>query len=109
VLALIEQRRQVRVENSLRDYIVQVVRATRGHAEIELGASPRAALALYGAAQAWAAIAGRDFVLPDDIKTLAPHVLTHRMLLSPQAQLRGRRPEELVAAVVNTVPVPVEQ
>ena len=103
-----EQRRQVRVEPSVRDYVVRVTRATRGHNEIELGASPRASLALYQSAQAWAAIQGRDFVLPDDVKYLAPHVLTHRMMLSSQAQLRGRRPEELVAAIVETVPVPVE-
>jgi MoxR-like ATPase len=70
--------------------------------------STSAKLALYQAAQAWAAIDGRDYVLPDDIKALAPHVLTHRMMLSPQAQLRGRRPEELVAGIVDKVPVPVE-
>jgi MoxR-like ATPase len=108
IIALQAERRQVRVEPTVRDYIVKVARATRGHHEIELGASPRATLALYQSAQAWAAIQGRDFVLPDDVKYLAPHVLTHRMMLSSQAQLRGRRPEELVAAIVDTVPVPVE-
>lgn len=108
VIALQRERRQVRVEESLRDYIVQVVRATRNNAEIELGASPRATLALYQAAQAWAAIQGRDYVLPDDVKYLAPHVLTHRMILSSQAQLRGRRPQELVAGLLEKVPTPVE-
>jgi MoxR-like ATPase len=108
VLAMQQQRRQVRVEASLRDYIVAVARATRSHGEIQLGASPRASLALYQSAQAWAAIQGRDYVLPDDVKYLAPHVLTHRMMLSPQAQLRGRKPEELVASIVDKVPVPVE-
>jgi MoxR-like ATPase len=108
IQALQQQRRQVRVEPDVRDYVVRVARATRGHNEIELGASPRATLALYQSAQAWAAIQGRDYVLPDDVKFLAPHVLTHRMMLSSQAQLRGRRPEELVAAIVETVPVPVE-
>lgn len=108
ILRLQEMRRQVRVEASLRDYIVQVIRATRQNPEIQLGASPRATLALYQSAQAWAAIQGRDFTLPDDVKLVAPHVLTHRMMLSPQAQLRGRDPQELVAAVVETVPVPVE-
>jgi MoxR-like ATPase len=101
-------RREVRIEDTLRSYIVQVARATRKHAEVELGASPRATLALFMAAQAWAAIRGRDYVLPDDIKQMAPHVLTHRLMISPQAQLRGRKPEELVAAIVDTVPVPVE-
>jgi len=102
-------RRQIRVEDSIRDYVVRVARATREHPEIELGASPRATLALYQAAQAWAAIQGRDYVLPDDVKKLAPVVLTHRLMISPQAQLRGRRPEEVVAGVVDTVSVPVEE
>jgi MoxR-like ATPase len=108
ILGLQAERRQVRVEDSLRDYIVRVARATRQHQEIELGASPRATLSLYQAAQAWAAIRGRDYVLPDDVKSMAPHVLTHRLMISPQAQLRGRQPEELVAGIVETVPVPVE-
>lgn len=103
-----EQRRLVRVEDSLRNYIVRVARATRKHSEIELGASPRATLALFTTAQAWAAIQGRDYIIPDDVKLLAPHVLTHRMMISPQAQLRGRKAEEVVAGVVDTVPVPVE-
>jgi MoxR-like ATPase len=109
MMGLQQERRQVRVEDSVRSYIVQVARATRTHNEIELGASPRATLSLYQSAQAWAAIQGREFVLPDDVKAMAPHVLTHRLMISPQAQLRGRQPEELVAAIVDTVPVPVEE
>lgn len=101
-------RREIRVEESVRDYVVQVARATRAHNEVELGASPRATLALYAAAQAWAGIHGRDYVLPDDVKELAPHVLTHRLMIAPQAQLRGRTPEQLVADIVEAVPVPVE-
>lgn len=108
ILQLQEERRKIRVEESVRDYIIRVARATRRNPEIELGASPRATLALFQTAQAWAAIQGRDFLLPDDVKFLAPHVLTHRMMLSPQAQLRGREPADLVAALVESVPVPVE-
>lgn len=108
ILALEMARRAVRVEVSVRDYIVRVARATREHPEIDLGASPRATLALYQTAQAWAAIEGRDYVLPDDVKKLAPHVLTHRLMISPQAQLRGRQLDQLVADIVATVPVPVE-
>jgi MoxR-like ATPase len=63
---------------------------------------------LYWSAQAWAGIQNREYVLPDDIKFMAPHVLTHRLMISPQAQLRGRLPEELVADIVDDVPVPVE-
>jgi len=103
-----EQRRQLHAGPSVRDYIVKVARATRKNPEIALGASPRASMALYQAAQAWAGIQGREFVLPDDVKQIAPHVLTHRMMLSSQAQLRGRQPEELVAGIVETVPAPVE-
>lgn len=108
ILALQQERRQVRVETTVRDYIVSVARATRQNNDIQLGASPRATLALYQSAQAWAAIHGRDYVLPDDVKQLAPHVLCHRMLISPQAQLRGRNAHELINDIVTTVPVPVE-
>ena len=108
ILALIQARRQVRVEESVRDYVVRIARATRQNPEIQLGASPRASLALYQSAQAWAAIHGREFVLPDDVKQVAPPVLSHRLMVSPQAQLRGRSATELVADIVAMVPVPVE-
>ncbi len=108
ILELQTARRNVRVEDSLRDYIVRVARATREHPEIDLGASPRASLALYQAAQAWAAIKGRDYVIPDDIKDMAPPVITHRLMIAPQAELRGRTPEQLVADIVASVSVPVE-
>jgi MoxR-like ATPase len=103
-----ELRKQVRIEDTLRSYVVNVARATREHGEILLGASPRATLGLYQMAQAWAAIGGREFVVPDDIKMMAPYVLTHRLILAPQAQLRGRAAEDLVADIVEQVPVPVE-
>jgi MoxR-like ATPase len=109
LLELQKLRSEIRVEESVRGYIVRVGRETRAHAEIALGASPRATLALYQTAQAWAALQGRDYVLPDDVKQMSPHVLTHRLLISPQAQLRGRLPEELIADIVDSVPVPVEE
>jgi MoxR-like ATPase len=108
ILQLIEARREIRIEESLRNYIVRVARATREHPEIELGASPRATLALFQSSQAWAAIQGREYVIPDDVKTMAPYVLTHRMMIAAQAHLRGRRPEEMIADIVDSVPVPVE-
>ena len=107
--ALPKEAHAVRVEESVRRYIVELVRATRDHQEVELGASPRGTLALYHAAQAFAAIRGRSFVLPDDVKALVPYVLTHRIILSPQMRLRGRRPEDIVGSVVEKVPVPVEK
>jgi MoxR-like ATPase len=102
------QVKTVLVEESVRRYLVDVVRATREHPAVELGVSPRGTLALYKSAQALAALRGRAFVIPDDVKYLAPPVLTHRIILSPQVRLRGRSPEEVVAEIVDTVPVPVE-
>jgi MoxR-like ATPase len=109
LLAMQEQVKTIHVEESVREYVVQVARATRDHPAIELGASPRGTLSLYKTAQALAAIRGRAFVLPDDVKYLAPSVLTHRIIISPQTRLRGRRPEEVMAEIVDTVPVPVEK
>jgi MoxR-like ATPase len=109
LLAMQQQVRGVLVEESVRDYIVKVVRATREHAAVELGVSPRGTLALYKTAQALAALRDRQFVIPDDVKYLAPPVLTHRIIISPQTRLRGRRPEEVMAEIVETVPVPVEK
>jgi len=108
ILAMQEQVREIRVENSIRNYIVNVCRATRTHSEIELGASPRATMALYRTCQALAAIRGRDYVLPDDVKMMAPYVLTHRLIIAAQTRLRGRQPEDIIRDVVNTVAVPVE-
>jgi MoxR-like ATPase len=108
LLAMQDQVRAVMVEKSVREYIVKVVRATREHQGVELGVSPRGTLALYRTAQALAAVRGREFVIPDDVKYLAPSVLTHRIILGPQTRLRGRRPEEVMVEIVNTVPVPVE-
>jgi MoxR-like ATPase len=108
IIAMQKEVREVRVEESVRHYIVNVCRATRDHEDIELGASPRATMALYHTCQALAAIRGRQFVIPDDVKTMAPYVLTHRLMVNPQTRLRGRKPEDIIRDVVNTVPVPVE-
>ena len=108
IIAMQAEVRQIRVEESVRNYIVNVCRTTRSHEDIELGASPRATLALYRTCQARAAIDGRAFVIPDDVKTMAPYVLTHRLMVNPQTRLRGRKPEDIIRDVVNTVTVPVE-
>lgn len=108
VIEMIERTREIKIESSVQGYMVKIARATRANDEVTLGASPRATLALYRTSQAWAAIHGRTYVIPDDVKFLAPHVLTHRLMISPQARLRGRRPAELVADIVNEVPVPVD-
>ncbi len=101
--------RTVRVEASVREYVIAIARATRVHASVELGASPRGSLYLYRAAQAFAALRGREFVLPDDVKYLAPFVLTHRLILSAQTRLRGRDVNQIIKEVIESVPVPVEE
>ncbi len=110
--ALLELQQQVcvvKVEESVRQYLVQVTRATREHSAVDLGVSPRGTLALYKTAQALAALRGRDYVIPDDVKHLAPSVLTHRIIIRPQTRLRGRTPEQVISEIVDSVPVPVER
>jgi MoxR-like ATPase len=101
--------REVHVAEAIEDYIVRLVRASRLHASIELGGSPRATLALYHAAQALAGVRGRGFVLPDDVKRLAPAVLTHRLITTAQTRLRGRAAADIVGELLRSVPVPVEE
>jgi MoxR-like ATPase len=108
ILGQIRRVRDVHVADAVQNYLVTIARRTRSYEEIDLGASPRATLALYRTAQARAAIAGRNFVLPDDVKYLAPYVLTHRVQISPQTRLRGRRAEDVISDLVSTIPVPVE-
>jgi MoxR-like ATPase len=108
LLALQRRCRQVRVEPAVRHYAIQVSRATRQHRSIALGSSPRATLALYRAAQARAALDGRDYVKPDDVKDVAGPVLAHRLILSSDARVRSRTAEALVDEVLEQVTVPVE-
>src|SRR5207245_3708906 len=100
--------RAVRVGDAVRGYVAALVRATRALGDIELGASPRAALALYRAAQAHAAIRGRAYVLPDDVKAQAGAVLRHRLFLKAEALMRGRTTAAVVAEVLARTPVPAE-
>ncbi len=92
----------------VRRYAVRIVRETRQDPAFELGGSPRASLSLFRAARVNAALAGRDYVLPDDVKAMAPHVLPHRLILSTQARLRGREVDQLLAEILARVPVPIE-
>jgi MoxR-like ATPase len=98
----------VHCEPSVRQYIIALTRATRDHEAVELGASPRASLALFRAARALAAIRGRDYVIPDDAQALAVPVLAHRVMLSSQSRLRGRDAESMIREVVEATPVPIE-
>jgi MoxR-like ATPase len=99
--------RAVFVHRSVQTYIVELVTATREHHQVEVGASPRGSLALLHAAQAHAALLGRAFVLPDDVKALAGPVLAHRIVLSPEARARGIGDLSIVADLLNRIPVPV--
>lgn len=99
--------RHIYVDPVLRTYVVRVVKATRDHPDVELGASPRASMGLYRCAQAMAAIQGREYVIPDDLKTLAPHALAHRMILKSQARLRERTAESIVKEILAQEEVPV--
>ena len=95
---------QVRIADHVREYLVSIVRATRNNAQIRLGASPRGSLALQHASQAHAAIEGRDYVMPDDVKTLAAPVLSHRVVLESSMQMRRRDASQIIDDVVSQVP-----
>ena len=101
--------KQVRVAEHVREYVVAVVRATRNNAQIRLGASPRASLALQHASQARAAIQGRNYTMPDDVKALAAPVLSHRVVLESSMQMRRRDAAQVVNDVVAQIPVPIER
>ncbi len=87
-------------------YIAALVRGTRAVADLESGASPRAGAMLAGAARARAALDGRDFVIPDDVKALSPALLRHRLILSPAAEIDGRSIEEIVAGIIDGIEAP---
>lgn len=98
--------RQVRVDVSLRRYIVDIVDATRTHPDVYLGASPRGSLSLFRTAQAAALLVGRDYVIPDDIKPLVEPVLGHRLILNPTARVRNVQPHSVLREVLQSVAVP---
>jgi MoxR-like ATPase len=108
LLALQQVVQEVTIAEPVETYLLDLVRATRDQPAIDLGASPRAALALAHASQALAAINGHTFVRPDEVKRLAPAVLAHRLILSAQARLRGRAAEQTISDLIASVPIPVE-
>ena len=99
--------RTVYVDEKVRRYIAEIVQATRQHEELSLGASPRGTLALFRVSQAVAAIAGRQFVLPDDVKRVAAPVLNHRLIVRPESRLRKRSATAILEEILSQVPVPV--
>jgi MoxR-like ATPase len=109
---LLEMQRAIRAVHwspEVERYLLLLVRATRGHAAVQLGVSPRGTLALARACEALAAIQGRDYVQPDDVKRLAPSVLAHRLLTTSRARMNGRQNGEIVKDIVESIPVPVEK
>ncbi|MCX6399944.1 MAG: MoxR family ATPase [Propionibacteriales bacterium] len=108
VLAMIRLAQQVHVEPAIVEYISSITEATREAPEVVLGTSVRAGLALVRASRAWAASYGRNYVVPDDVKTLAVPVLAHRMVLDPEEDFRGTTPEDVVRRVLERVSVPLE-
>jgi len=109
LLELQELVRKIHVSEPVEDYLINLVHATRSHPMVELGASPRAMLALYRTSQGIAAIRGRAYVIPDDVKALAEYVLAHRVVPKVQSQLRGTSARDILRDVINSVPVPVEE
>jgi MoxR-like ATPase len=107
LLALRDATRSILVSSDVEAYLVALVRATREHTDLRLGASPRSSVALYRAAQAWALLDGRGFVLPDDVRAVAHAVLDHRLLLDIDRELRGATVEGVIDAVLEAVPVPL--
>lgn len=100
-------RQQIRVSNPIRGYIADIVRSTRDHTALQYGASPRASLGLMRATQGMAALKGRPFVLPDDVKQLADAVLSHRLILKEEERLRGAEISQVVEDIIARTPVPV--
>lgn len=109
ITAMIGTVRRVYIGVAVEDYVLDIVRLTRSHDEIELGASPRAALALARAAQATAAMNGRGFVIPDDVRAMALPVLAHRIIPAARVELQGRTKEAILSDLIAQVPVPVEE
>jgi MoxR-like ATPase len=101
--------REIHFAADVEDYVIRLIHATREHASVQLGASPRAMLALYHASQALAALRGRLFVIPDDVKYLVNFVLVHRIIPKAESHLRGSTAEQILKEIVNSVPVPVEE
>jgi MoxR-like ATPase len=101
--------REIHVNTDVEDYIISLIHATRETDTVQLGASPRAMLALYRASQSMAAMRGRSFVIPDDVKYLAPAVLGHRIISRMESHLRGQTAGETLKVIIESVSVPVEQ
>ena len=107
ILTMQQQVREVYIDDSLKQYIVDIVTATRNHKDVYVGVSPRGSIALMRAAQAHSFLKGRDYIIPDDVKYLAPYVLTHRIHLHPHVELQDRSQEKIIDDILSATKVPV--
>jgi MoxR-like ATPase len=108
IIEMQEAVRHVQWQPEVERYLLAIVRATRTHNAVQLGVSPRGTLALYRACESYAALQGRDYVQPDDVKYLAPYVLAHRLITTVRTRMRGKRNLEIINEILATTPVPVE-
>jgi len=108
LIDVMKQTKEILVEDSLLGYIVSIVNETRKHREIQLGASPRGSIALMETARALAGLRGRSFAIPDDVKEVAPDVLSHRVIIRPEARLMRRTNRDIVTDIVQSIPIPLE-
>ena len=107
LLDLQKQVWELHVDSTVREYILKLIHATREHPDLALGASPRGSLTLFKTAQAYAALQGRDFILPDDVKKLVIPSLAHRVIVRPESALRGRTAEAILEELLETIEVPL--
>jgi MoxR-like ATPase len=106
IIHLQQMRKEIKISSPIREYITDIVAATRNNDSFRFGSSPRGSLGLMRASQGMAALKGRDYVLPDDIKQLVLPVLTHRIILNEEARLSGEAPEQIIADIISSIPVP---
>jgi MoxR-like ATPase len=109
VISCQEAIREIHVDDKVKNYILNIVHSSRGHEDVLLGGSPRASIALFRTAQALAAVTGRDFALPDDVKKMAHPILAHRLILKPESRLRKRTPTAVVKDLVEEAKVPITE
>jgi MoxR-like ATPase len=106
IIHLQQMRKEIKISSPIREYITDIVAATRNNDSFRFGSSPRGSLGLMRASQGMAALKGRDYVLPDDIKQLVLPVLTHRIILNEEARLSGEAPEQIIVDIISSIPVP---
>jgi MoxR-like ATPase len=109
LVAMQEEVKSIFVDETIKEYIVNISAHTRNHSQIYLGVSPRGSISLMKASQAYAYLQGRDFILPDDVQYLAPYVLSHRIILNSEAKYEGLSAEEIISSILSNIKVPIQR